>query len=130
VAREAFDIDRGTKTVRKLTLDAGLVWRQPEAVEPARQLFPTRTAMKRWFSMVGPEIQDIPDVSRFNVDEIMLANGKHRKVAVSSEAHPFYQKTKKLPHHTLVVCFNRFGQGPTQLLVLPGLQNVPPEVQE
>jgi hypothetical protein len=86
--------------------------------------------MQRWFSMVGPEIQDIPDVSRFNADEIMLANGKHRKVAVSSEAHPFYQKTKKLPHHTLVVCFNRFGQGPTQLLVLPGLQNVPPEVQE
>jgi hypothetical protein len=130
VAKEALDIERGTKTVRKLTEDAGLVWRQPEAIEPLRALFPTRTAMVRWFAMVGPQIQHIPDRLRFNGDEMMLANGKHRKVAVSSEAHPFYKATKKLPHHTLMTCFNRFAQGPVQWLVLPGLRNVPPEVKE
>jgi hypothetical protein len=45
------------------------------------------------------------------MDEIMLAIGRSRKVFMSQEQRMFTCKIKKLPHYTLMVAMNRFGEG-------------------
>jgi hypothetical protein len=49
---------------------------------------------------------------------------------MASDALVFAKALKKLPHFTAMCCFNRFGEGPSLDLVIPGVRHTPAELRQ
>jgi hypothetical protein len=59
--------------------------RQPKPIDPERSAARSAGSTKRLFEMIAPIIEGIADQLRFNMDEIMLAISRSRKVFVTQE---------------------------------------------
>jgi transposase len=124
------DFSRSRRALVNICQQEGLPLLQPEEIEPERFAAGSAGSIKRWFDTIAPIVAGIPDELRFNMDEIMLAIGRSRKVFMTQEQRVFTCKIKKLPHYTLMVAMNRFGEGGKAKIVLPALRAVPRELQE
>jgi hypothetical protein len=108
---------------------ADLKLTRPEVIETARLDFATTATERRWYETITPEMSDIIEQNAdlaFNADEIMAAMGTHREIVVTNEsqllkARVLIENDRKLPHYTYLACFNKYGQGPPPLVIVPSI---------
>jgi hypothetical protein len=68
-----------------------------------------------------PFVETIPRWFRFSADEIMITISRAAKFVVYPGQRVLVEEKDKLPHFTIMPCFNPEGEGPPPMLVVPNL---------
>ena len=107
-----------------------LYLRYLEPLEALRMDFATTGLIRRWFQEMVELVQSVPVQLRWNADEVMITITRSRKWVVGPGQQVFSRKTDKLPHFTIMACFNALGLGPLPMIVVPNLVSASVVFQE
>jgi hypothetical protein len=73
--------------------------------------FATTAVITRWFRRMLDFVQPVPWKFQFNVDESMITLNRGEKVVVGPGQQTFDRKADRMPHFTIMPCFNAEGIG-------------------
>jgi hypothetical protein len=79
--------------------------------ETKRKACATAGLIRRWFLHMLPFVETIPRWFRFSSDEVMITISRAAKFVVCPGQRVFVEEKGKLPHFSIMPCFNPEGEG-------------------
>lgn len=102
--------------------------KNPETLEKARRMFCNSTAIRAFFDINKDNFKKDPRLL-FNVDETSSSSTKKFKVLCSEFGRPIAQEEEHEEHYTGLFPFNAAGDKLKPTIIVPGLKNIPDELQ-
>ena len=112
---------RSRQWLRKWAHKHDLQLQHLEPLEALRMDYATTAVIRRWFAEMLELVRSIPMQFRMDADEVMLTMTRSTKWVVGPGQQVFSRRTDKLPHFTVMACFNAEGCGPLPMIVVPNL---------
>ena len=117
--------------INGVLVELDIAIRKTRIIDILRIICSTPENINRYFDVAVRVIQSINPYLIFGADETMLFPSMKRRVVLPRNiVNEFIQAKVSLPHFTAMCTHNMYGKSLAPFIILPKLQNLPPELKE